>query len=221
MIILSILIPTIPERGEMFTRLFNEVHRQIAYMDTVHPTLGEIEVLVDDSKRFLDGGLSIGKKREALVKRATGKYLCFLDDDETIAPNYVEVLVRLAQSDCDVLTFNNISKMDNFWTLVRMRFYNTFNSQAKPGTIDRPPWHICPVKTVIAQSVPFPDSNYGEDWEWFEKVLNQCTDEEYSEAIIHQYNHSSKTSEADKITSAFLPTFNNGKWTYPNENKAK
>ena len=45
----------------------------------------------------------------------------------------------------------------------------------------------------------FPDTNYGEDWAWFERVLIDCQSEAKSEAVLHQYNHSSKTSEADKI----------------------
>jgi hypothetical protein len=203
MIVLSILIPTIPERGEQFTKLFNEVHRQVAYMNTFHPSLGEIEVLVDDSKRFLDGGLSIGKKREALVQRATGKYLCFLDDDDSIAPNYLEVLVRLCQEDQDVCTFQNISKLDSYWMVVDMSLFFCGNLPGNPDSklIERMPWHICPVRSELAKSVLFPDINYGEDWAWISQVLTKCDTEAKSNSIIHQYRHSSKTSEADKITN--------------------
>lgn len=207
MTILSILIPTIPERGKIFTELFNEVHKQVAYMATVHPTLGEIEVLVDDSKRFLDGGLSIGKKRESLVHRASGKYLCFLDDDENIAGNYLETLVRLCQKDKDVCTFRNITKLDLFWMVVDMGLHHD-NEQANPDDRDRKraPWHICPVRSMFAKAVPFPDSNYGEDWIWMQEVLKSCKTEAKSMAIIHQYNHSYETSEADKIINYFPET---------------
>lgn len=198
MVILSILIPTTPDRHEMFTTLFNEVHRQIAYMQTVHPSLGHVEVLVDDSKRFLDGGLSIGKKREVLVKRAEGKYLCFLDSDDWISPNYVETLVRLCQRDADVCTFRNITKTETFWCVVDMGFYYP-NDQANPNlTVRRRPWHICPVRSSFAKLYDFEDSNYSEDFTWMEKVLSHCTTEAKSESIIHEYRHG-KHSEADKI----------------------
>lgn len=198
MIILSILIPTIPERRPMFVKLFDEVFKQITYMDTVHPTLGKIEVLIDDSPRFLDGGPSIGKKREALVKRAEGKYLCFLDDDEGIAPNYVETLVRLCQRDADVCTFRNITKTDTYWCVVDMGLKYP-NDQASPDfTVRRKPWHICPVRSYFAKLHEFEDSNYGEDFTWMVKVLAHCTSEANSRSIIHQYNHG-KHSEADKI----------------------
>ena len=199
-IILSILIPTIPQRGNMFTELFNKVHRQIEYMNTFHSTLGKIEVLIDDSPRFLEGGLSIGKKREALVKRAEGKYLCFLDDDEDIANNYVETLVRLCQRDADVCTFRNISRMESYWCLVDMGLHYP-NDQASPQiTVRRKPWHICPVRSYFAKLHKFNDSNYGEDFDWMSKVLEHCTTEAKSEAVIHEYRHG-KHSESDKITA--------------------
>jgi len=150
MVILSVLIPTIPGRALMFTQLYQELMRQVTYMQTVHPTLGQIEVLVDDSARFIDGGLSIGKKREALVQRANGKYLNFCDDDDRIAPNYLETLVRLCQHDRDVVTFRNFTRLDNFWTIVDMSLFFP-NDDASPAfTVRRKPWHICPVRSLYA-----------------------------------------------------------------------
>lgn len=195
---LSILIPTIPERVEMFTRIFNEVHRQVQYCQTVHPSLGSVEVLVDDSKKFIEGGLSIGKKREELVKRAQGKYLCFLDDDDNISGDYVETLLRLCYKNHDICTFNSFVRLENFWMLVNMSLFWSENEQAHPGIILRKPWHICPVKSIYAKLHPFPDSNYGEDWEWFEKVLQHCQHQAKTEAILHEYHHG-KHSVADQI----------------------
>lgn len=200
MISLSILIPTIPERGEMFTELFNELHNQLQYIQTVHPALGRVEILVDDSKRFLDGGLSIGKKREALVKRAEGRFLCFLDDDDCIAPNYLETILRLCKQDADVCTFKNVSRLGTYWMVVDMSLRYPGNDQGSPEyTVRRRPWHICPVKSLYAKLYVFPDTNYGEDWVWFEQVLSHCTTEAKSGAIIHEYRHG-KHSESDKIT---------------------
>lgn len=196
---LSILIPTIPDRVEMFTRIYNEVHRQLEYCNTFHPSLGSVEVIVDDSVKFSDGGLSIGKKREELVKRASGKYLCFLDDDDNISADYLETLLRLCYKNPDICTFNSFVRLENFWMLVNMSLFWGENQQAHPGTILRRPWHICPVKSIYAKLHSFPDSNYGEDWGWFEKVLSHCTSQAKSESILHEYIHG-KHSEADKIT---------------------
>lgn len=200
MIILSILMATTPDRANMFNTLFDEVHRQVGYMHHTHQSLGRIEVIVDDSPRFLDGGLSIGAKRDALLRRAEGHYVCYLDSDESIAPNYVETLVRLCQAGRDVVTFRNITRTDTYWTIVDLSLKYSMNDNASPDYITRrKPFHICPVKTHLAKMYKFTDTNYGEDFEWMEQVLKHCTTEAHTEAVIHGYNHSKLVSEADKI----------------------
>lgn len=200
---LSILIPTLPDRHSIFIELYGKLWRQMYHMHDNHATLGEIEWISDNSKSFLDGGLSIGKKREALVQRAQGKYLCFLDDDEDIAPNYVETLVRLCQQDKDVCTFRSMAKLDNYWTVIDMRLSYPENEEANPDYIvHRRPWHINAIRSEIAKMYSFPDTNYSEDSDWMTNVLLDCKTEAHTDAVIHQYNHSSKVSEADKIINA-------------------
>ncbi len=197
-IMLSILIPSIPNRDEKFTNLNNELNRQ---SNTImeHPMLGSIEVVPDCSESFLNGGLSIGKKRNGLVQKATGKYLCFLDDDESISPNYLESLLRLCNNDMDVCTFRAIAKLDSAWGLIDMRLAYQVNDQFSPEyTVRRPPWHICPVRSEFAKLYEFSDINNAEDFSWFEKVLTHCTTESHTDKILFQYNHG-KHSEADKI----------------------
>lgn len=197
--ILSILMATTPDRSEMFVRLYNEIQRQISYMDTFHSSLGEIEVLVDDSKRFLEGGLSIGKKREALLNRVTGKYMCYLDSDESIAPNYLETLVRLCHQDKDACTFRAIAKTDHFWGIINMGLTYP-DLEASPNFVTlRNVWHVCPIKTTIAKEHKFNNISYGEDIEWLLEVRKHLTSEAKAEIILLQYNHSEKHSEADKI----------------------
>jgi hypothetical protein len=202
MIQLSILIPTVPERVEMFTRLFNEVNRQVVYCSTIHPTLGHVQVLVDDSKRFLDGGLSIGKKREKLIRSAVGKYVCFIDDDEDIAGNYVEQLLRATHKDADIITFSSFAKLEQYWMVVQMTLDQKINEEGKPGFIRRPPWHMCPVRSIFAKIHDFEDISYGEDWRWMQNVLSHCTGEFHIPMILHSYQHG-KHSLADKITQHY------------------
>lgn len=200
MIILSVLIPTIPERAVRFTNLYNELHRQLEYIQTFHASLGHVEILVNAEKKYLDGGPSIGEKREELVRRAEGKYLCFCDDDETVSPNYLETLVRLCQTNVDVVTFRAMVKLKTFWALVEMRFEYKNNDQISPDfTVRRPPWHMCPVKSVYAKLQQFKHVNDAEDFEWMNRVLEMCTSSVFTDRILFQYNHGDH-SEADKIT---------------------
>lgn len=195
---LSILIPTTPDRAEMFLKLLFELEIQLGSLRLSHPSLGTVEVIHDDSKKFLEGGLSIGKKRESLVQRATGKYLCFVDSDDWIAPNYIETLLRQCQFNADVVTFRNITKTENYWCLVDMGLHYTNDGASPNFIVRRKPFHICPVRSEFAKLYGFEDSNYGEDFTWMEKVLRHCTTEAKTEQILHEYRHGSH-SEADKI----------------------
>jgi glycosyltransferase involved in cell wall biosynthesis len=201
--LLSILIPTLPHRYDVFTNLFGYLQTQNSLLNFNHPTLGKVEILSDDSKPFIEGGLSIGKKREALVKRATGKYVCFLDDDDLPAPNYLETLMRLCNYSKDVVTFRNFTTTDTYWTLIDMSLENPIDEEATPNNIvKRRPWHICPVRSHYAKEFPFPDTNDGEDAAWMNQVLTLCKDEIHTDMILSSYRHSSKTSESIKIIKA-------------------
>lgn len=202
----SILIPTTLDREDQYNRLYKKLLNQIYYINDVHPDLGEVEVLSDGSKRFLDGGMSIGEKRQKLLDRARGEYVSFMDDDDDVAPNYIEIIMRaiyqhvVNMQDADIITFNCIVKNDFYWALIKMQLSNKINEELTPEKIvKRRPWHICPVKTPIAKKEKFTHINHNEDWDWMGRVLNHVNSEIHIPYILTQYNHSEKNSEADKI----------------------
>ncbi len=198
--ILSILIPSIPSRRTQLVSLTNELYRQITNLQTVHPSLPGVELVLDDSKRFTEGGLSIGEKRNALLQRATGDYVCFLDDDDTPAANYIDQLVRMCMEGNDVVTFRCFIKNDHYWSLIDMQLSHPTNEEVHPNAvIKRTPWHVCPVKRSIAQSVSFASLNHNEDWTWMEQVLPLLKTESHTDMILTQYTHSEAGSEADRI----------------------
>jgi hypothetical protein len=197
---LSILIPTLPQRKKMFNILRKNLTAQIDYVHTTHPSLGQVEILFDSSKKFLKGGLSVGAKRDALKCRATGEYLVFVDDDDMIAPNYLESILRLMESNPDIITFRSLYKSSTYWGIVDMNLNHAENEQMNDSTIvKRQPFHVCPIRTSIAQQHSFPDINNAEDWGWMVKVLTDCKTQSHSDQILHQYNDFSITSAVHEI----------------------
>lgn len=197
--ILSILIPSIPERNEKLKLLVSELLNQRRALRENHPTLGQVEIICHPGPKFLNGGLSVGKKREWLVSQATGKYLCFLDDDDKIYPNYLEELVRACNEGPDVVTFKSLFTCDYYATVVSMRLGQD-NDEATPySDVNRNAWHICPVLSSIAKKHEFKDINDAEDWDWFERLLPELNSEIHVPAILHNYNHSSLNSEVENI----------------------
>lgn len=200
--IISILIPSIPERRSQLLSLTTELYRQLLALQVNHPSLGSVEILIDDSVKFLAGGLSIGAKRDLLVQRASGKYLCFMDDDDTVTPNYLETLVRLCEQGQDIVTFRTLIKNDHYWGIIDMNLETEQNQEVSPhGTINRTPWHICPVLSEHAKNEPFDrEKNHNEDWDWMSRVLKRVKTQSHSDMILTQYTHSEQGSEADTIT---------------------
>lgn len=192
--LLSILIPSIPERSyKKFELEFN------LKVQAVKHNISKVEILSDCRPSFLKGGPSIGKKRDDLVKAATGKYLCFLDDDDTVSPDYIETLFRLCNEGKHVCSFRALYKLKTYWGVVNMSLQNKENEQATPERIiQRPPWHMCPVWSEFAKQYEFKDINNAEDFDWMQRVLTHCEAEAHTDRILFQYNHGSH-SEADKI----------------------
>ena len=197
---LSILIPTLPQRKKMFNILRKNLTAQIDFVHSTHPSLGQVEILFDSSKKFLKGGLSVGAKRDALKCRATGDYLVFVDDDDIVAPNYLESILRLMESNPDIITFRSLYKSSTYWGIVDMNLNHAENEQMNDSTIvKRQPFHVCPIRTSIAQLHSFPDINNAEDWGWMVKVLTDCKTQSHSDQILHQYNEFASVSEVNKI----------------------
>ncbi len=202
--ILSILIPVLPERYPQFMKLLHELQRQVSYMHLNNPSLGLIEILFDDRPGFLHGGPSIGGKRNTLRQKAIGKYSIFLDDDETISPNYIETIVRLCEQDKDVISYRVLFKCDHYWAVLNMSLANKEDEQASPERIiQRKVWHVCAIRTEITLKENFDDSlNHNEDATWLAKIIPHLNSEAHTDKILLQYNHSETKSEADKILQA-------------------
>lgn len=187
-LILSVVMITVPERKKQFHKLHHEVNKQILNCKEVHPSLGNAEIVEVNSKKFQDGGVSIGDKRQAGLNRSNGKYVCWLDDDDGVSPDYIETLLRLAQADADILVFNSFSRFDNFWCLIQMNLDFLVDEQAFPGIVHRRPWHVCPFKRELVKNIKFPSENWDEDTAFVGKALQKCKTQAKTEAVLHEYN---------------------------------
>lgn len=196
--ILSVLMPTLPERSEKFNALKENLQQQI--LKCQNENFGGVEILDNPEKRFLNGGPSIGKKRDWLVQQATGEYVCFLDDDDNVADNYIYEVLKMCQGGKDAYTFNSRFKNDFYTATIQMSHDNKQNEQAAPNKIvKRTVWHVCAIRAIIAKSERFSDINHNEDWNWMSRVLPKIKTSDHIDMILHEYNHFENQSEADKI----------------------
>jgi len=90
--LLSVMIPALESRP--WQKIVNELKRQASYIDGV-------EILVE-----IDNGESTsGIKRNRLLHRSTGTYVCSVDDDDWIEPDYLHKIVEGCRMSPDVVTF--------------------------------------------------------------------------------------------------------------------
>ena len=68
-----------------------------------------VEVLTEvDSKQ-----ITTGAKRNNLLNKAQGKYICFIDDDDHIYPNYIKLILEAIEWDADCIATTGIYTVDN------------------------------------------------------------------------------------------------------------
>lgn len=160
MIILSILIPTLPERAHMLARVIQLIGN--------YP---EVEILTDDRGRHI----TTGQKRNELIARAQGEYVSQVDDDDWPQPDYVNhILTSIRNGNPDAVTFtgwmttNGAHRVD--WIIKQGERY-----EARMGTDNitryyRFPNHLCAIKKSIAQAVKFQHISQGEDFRWADEI---------------------------------------------------
>lgn len=190
---LSILVPAITERSEARDKLLDELQRQVDAKD--YPV--EILCFIDNRKR------TIGEKRDDLVQLARGRYVAFVDDDDWVAPEYVEeILMWAGEGGPDVISFINETTINGENPFkVHMKLENTEHEGARQidgnwMDINRPPWHTCAWRRELAQQFRFPATNYGEDWGWVSQFVGRATSEYHITKVLHYYRYDDDVTRA-------------------------
>lgn len=149
---LSILIPTIPKRSGLLSVLLQELYRQIGARS--------VEVLVHK------GEGTTGHKRNELVEAAQGEYVCFIDDDDAVSHQYIDLILAALATKPDCLSLTGVMTTNgrNPHKFIHSIKFKAYFEQDK--TYYRPPNHLNVIRRDIAVQFPFPDKTFGEDTAW-------------------------------------------------------
>jgi glycosyltransferase involved in cell wall biosynthesis len=161
---ISILIPTMKPRETLFRHVLSEVEKQIRETPQIL-----VEVLWESD----NGELTLGQKRNVLVDRCQGKYHCFVDDDDVIAPDFLKTFVPMIKSDID---YDCASFVGAHY--VRGKFNKLFHH-----SLDYVEWDELPdrfirsispmnmIKTSIVRAVRYKDIRNTEDHEFSKRLV--------------------------------------------------
>ena len=184
--LLSVLICTIRERKVFFDRLYSKLKNQINKFCL--NGIVDIEYICDNRE------LKIGAKRNMLVQKAKGKYVCFIDDDDDISDDYLKLLVEACKNDKDCVSLTgqittNGTNPKRFIHSVMYKEYKEVNN-----IYFRPPNHLNCIRHSIAKKFTFEAKNFGEDTDWAMEICKSgiIKTETYIDKIIYFYNFVTK-----------------------------
>ncbi len=145
-----------------------------------------VEILSDN------GNKNIGQKRNDLLNRATGKYCCFIDDDDTVSAEYIDKIIDGCKSGKDCVSLKGVITWDGsnaeiFEHSIKYSEYKTNTTGAIK--YERYPNHLNAIKTEIATQFKFPEINYGEDTDWATQIRDSglLKSEYYIDKILYHY----------------------------------
>ncbi len=182
--LLSILIPTLPERQDSFSRLTRKLRAQIDATES-----GDRVEILD----FLDSREhTIGAKRNWLLDRARGEFVAFVDDDDDVSERYVD-LIRHAIEDHPEIDCVGIKGTISFRGRIERTFVHSIrfrDYRSRGGTYQRPPYHLNPIRREIARRYRFADVSYSEDVDW---AMMMCRDgalrrEFFVDEVLYYYH---------------------------------
>ncbi len=184
--LLSILIPTVFERQELFNRLRSFINYQI----TEYGLHSHVEVQhLSDNKE-----MTIGEKRNKLYRMATGLYSWQIDDDDLIYHEALPLIIdELKNEDCDCVGFKELCIFDG-------KRVESSNFSIKYGgwadNVDgfnhvRTPFFKTPIKTRLCLQVPVANIRWGEDAQFARDVYPLLQKENYIDEFLYHYLHNS------------------------------
>lgn len=161
---ISILIPTMKPRERLFRQVLAEVQRQIRETPEI-----KVEVLWESD----NGELTLGQKRNILMDRCSGKYHCFVDDDDVLAPTYLRTFVPMITSgiDYDCASFVGAHYVRGHFNKL---FHHSLEYTEWDERLDRFIRTVSPmnlIKTSIVREVRYKDIRNTEDHEFSKRLM--------------------------------------------------
>lgn len=152
---LAILLPTLPEpkRESMLCTLLRHINSQIGDR--------AVFVFVDPRGR----NMTIGQKRMEMLQSVNTDYVVFIDDDDWVTHNYVELVYNAIQSNPDVVGMRGLITIDNGrpenWIISTK--YKEWASDVDGYKYVRYPNHLSPIKREHALRAGFEAIRHAED----------------------------------------------------------
>lgn len=146
-----------------------------------------IEIIVN-----MDDHSTVGTKRNDLLNEAKGKYLCYIDDDDSVSSDYIKHLLEGIRKDVDCCSLlGEYSEEGKFIGMfehsIKYKEYRTVPS--RNIRFERYPNHLNCIRASIAKRFRFPEKNHGEDTDWATQIFKSglLKTEHHIPEVIYYY----------------------------------
>lgn len=175
----DLLIASIEHRTDMLDELLGELERQL------QPGVG-VRVFRDNLETVY------GEKCQRLLNASTADYVSFLDDDDWIAPDFIETIMEALEQEPDYVGFkvlyteNGEPRIPVFHTLKYGGWVNN------PEALYRDIVHFNPIRRDLAIQGQW-EGGDGADRRWADQLrgLGIVQNEVYIDRELHHYRHRS------------------------------
>lgn len=181
-----------PERKELLGRLLDCLAPQVEK----HP---DIEVMVKTSTR----AKSVAQQRQEMVEKALGEYVCFVDDDDLVAPNYVAQIYPKLDG-VDYVGFPVKGYRDGIQFSIAYHSLKHKDWATHGTTSFRDISHLNPIRRELALQATF-EGGYGEDFRWAQQLrrLDIVKTEKYVPETMYFYYMRTHKPEMDPVSCSY------------------
>lgn len=152
----------IPYRDPADRRFYDRLIQELHYYSTGFPV--EFMSLPNDGRR------TIGKYRQQLLDNVQTPYVAFIDSDDKVGRNYFTHVFDGIKQGAKVIGLRGIITTEgrNPFTFEHSVRHDRWYDRRKKGTIEyfRPPNHLNPIQTKIAQQIGYNSLRHGEDLDY-------------------------------------------------------
>lgn len=173
---LSILIATIESRKDLYNNLLMHINNQ---------KTDDVEIIsACDNKE-----ISIGAKRQALLRMAAGDYVSFVDDDDMISSNYIKNILKAIETNPDCIGFLINCSGTSGVTASASNQWLTWGDKVGGFDYVRTIYHKNPIKRSIALQVGYKDLRFAEDHDYSLRLKQSglLKSEEFINEVMYEY----------------------------------
>lgn len=201
---LSILVATVPSRyNNYYLKLMGSLLEQVKLYDDI-----EIMSYFDNKKR------TIGRKRNDMIQAAQGEYSVFIDDDDRIAGDYVDQIMKALyenpNTDCVVFdlearTNGGKPQLSKYGIELTNGYYEHENPEIYIREYRCLPTHIMVYKTEISKKHGFKDMYNAEDLDWFSRAHQDIKHQTRINKVLYYYDAEyATTSETSNLSDEVI-----------------